>query len=184
MQKPAPCYQDWDATPRKLGVVLLIIFGGFIPAKAQLLDQDNASVLDLSINGSNKLLVENDTIEFKGIILDGATREPVAYALIKVLDKNGEVGYSNEKGEFAIVIVVSDSTLERIKVSVEYLSSDTVIVDLFTDITKEILIKHNPDSSLKKIVKVELSCSGQESSPEIIIVKPKPFKGFGTEFSK
>jgi hypothetical protein len=176
MQKPPSCYQDWDATLKKLGVVFLIILVGFISANAQLLNQDKSSVLDWSITGSNKLLVENDTIEFKGIILDSSTREPVVYATIVVNGRRKVGTYSHVDGSFILKLSGKESLIDSVQVTVQFLCYENVNLVLYSN--KEVEI------NLVLIEDCALGFPGgcQFFDAEEVKVKPKPFKGFGTKF--
>ncbi len=127
--------------------------------------------------GFREVSAQSTEVEFKGVILDSATNEPVAYATIKVLDSIGGGVYSNEQGKFNIEIEAIHSSVDSINTMVQFLCYEDVRLTLYRNSKKTIRLIPILDCDLNFLP----SCKFDEF-PKMEPLKPKAFKGFGTKF--
>jgi hypothetical protein len=126
----------------------------------------------------SKKLLKNDTVEFKGIILDSATQEPVAFATVVVKGQKRAGTYSQENGSFVLKLHGIKPLTDSILVRVQYLCYKDVHLVLHSN--EEAIV------TLVPIVDCEIGFShGCGPGPTINKgIKSRPFKGFGTKFLK
>lgn len=176
MQKPQlPC-QDWTSL-KKVCLMVLVILAGFKGVNAQSveLNFEHIETMDSTLR---ELKLENDSIEFKGIILDSATNKPVAYAIVIVLDSIGGGAYSNEKGEFNLKYEKIDLIEDSLKVKVRFVGYEELEMFVKSESTNNILLRTEEFKTI--YINIPHGCGSPPTLNKGL--KPKPFKGFSTKF--
>lgn len=175
MQKTQILCQDWTSL-KKLCLMVLVILAGFSGVNAQSMELNFERIETMDYT-PRELELENDSVVFKGVILDSATQKPIAYAVVIVLDSIGGGAYSNEKGEFNLKYKKTDSIEDSLKVKVRFVGYEELEMFLKSENTNNILLR---TEELKKVyIKIPHGC-GSPPTPNKGL-KPKPFKGFGTK---